>query len=247
MTMPATFGIFQTNSTTKLPPHLWGFSFPTAEIPDLPVTLDNATRFGHAVGLHRWSYTGNDRIGYHTAYLTLEHSDPTKHGFARVLRLMFQDYGATNQVNDRGMPENPFEMPVGESQGLAPYPYERATPAVVDRRFPGAIIDVFHLRTSTGLPTTGSAIKNQLLCSVVVPSVDPGNTKTRWFYQLNGLVVATNAEFVTLENKDGCVAKIIIAALQGSHCMDGACMDGKIRCAYSFRVRGIRTGAALGD
>ncbi len=241
-TQTTEFRLFQVNPNIPegtVAHRLWEMVMPRKEIPDLPVTADNAAKFGHQVGMWRFSDKGADRINYDSAYFTIEHSDPGHHGFVKVIRFAFSAYGKSGLLlNDRFMTENPFFLPVGESQGLPPYGYETEQPGLVDRRFPGAIINVFHLRTSTGSPTIGAAVKNQHLFTVTIPKVDARNPKTKWWYQLNGLVVAVNEDYKELSNPEGCVAKLIISGLQG---------NGGTPAAYMYALEGIKTATRTGD
>ena len=118
---------------------------------------------------------------------------------------MYQDLfdpitGKPNQINDKGMEENPFKVPVGESQGLAPYPYEIVTPLPVDKSRQGAVIEIIHLRKGAG----------QLLNRIVIPSVAPLNPKSKIYYQLGGF-------FVIVHDDLGVIAKIIVSSLHPAY------------------------------
>ena len=210
---------------------LWEVRMAPNPGPDLPVRPQDAAQFGHQVGSSRWLnvHGAGDRIAYHTAWALWQHADPGHHDYISAIRVMFQDYGATNQVNDQYMIEDPFNTG-GESQGLAPYPYEREQPAPVDRSRPGAVVEVKHLRRNAR-----GGVKNQLLNRFVLPAVDSKNNQTRWYYQLNGLVVAVNPDFVADKNPDGVIAKCIIAGLHGA---------GGPAAAYTYSIQGVRTFAA---
>lgn len=202
---------------------LWEFRMSPAVVPDLPVTPRNVADYGHNVGSWRWlnAHGAGDRISYHTAWAMGQHADPGHHDYINAIRIMFQDYGGTNQVNDQYMIEDPFNTG-GESQGLAPYPYERVRPAPVDKSRPGCVVEVIHLRRRV----------NQLLQRFTIPAVEPKNAKTKWYYQLNGLVVAVNADLVTPANPEGVIAKCIIAGLHGA---------GGPSAAYTYRIQGVQT------
>ena len=210
---------------------LWEFIMSPAVVPDLPVTQNDKNQFGHNVGSSRWlnAHGAGDRISYHTAWALWQHADPGHHDYINAIRVMFQDYGATNLVNDLRMIEDPFNTG-GESQGLAPYPYERVKPAPVDKSRPGAVVELMHLRRNSA-----GGVKNQLLTRFTLPVVEPKQPKTRWYYQLNGLVVAVHTDFVTALNPDGVIAKCIIAGLHGA---------GGPAAAYTYRIQGVRTAAA---
>ena len=238
------FQVFQVHSGAALPGQdhgavLWTFNASRTPLADPPVIPANLP-WGHRPGQSRWNdlkdnppgAVGADRISYHTAYFFLQHTeqmtpgDTSHHGYLDAIRFQFQDYGATNQVNDRHMMEDPFgAAEPGESQGLAPYPYERVKPAPIIRNYPGAVVLVKHRRVRK-LANGATSVRNQLLRRIVIPATDPTNSRTKWWYQLNGLVVATNQVFVKPDNPDGVIAKLIIA---GTH------------PAYSYEVEGIST------
>ena len=221
------FTIFQTPPGTERP--LWEFIMSPAVVRDLPVTPRDVAEFGHNRGTSRWlnAHGAGDRRRYDTAWALWQHADPGHHDYINAIRVMFQDYGATNQINDRHMIEDPFNTG-GESQGLPPYPYERVKPAPVDKSRPGAVVEILHQRERIH----GIGQKNQLLTRFTLPAVEPKQHKTRWYYQLNGLVVAVHTDFVTERNPDGVIAKCIIAGLHGA---------GGPAAAYTYRIQGVST------
>ena len=214
------FDIYQTRNgvpETDIRKMLWSFRASRDPVQDLPVSQSDIDRWGFNRGYTRWA--DGDRISYHTVYAFVQHQDPGHHDFVNAIRFQWQDFGATNRLLDQGMAELGEGSDLGGSfpgfpkQGLAPYPYERVTPLPVNKSRPGAVVEIFHLRNQT----------NQLLQRFVVPAIDPatavGAPQTRWFYQLNGLVVAVNDEL-------GVIAKIIIAGMHP---------------AYTYRIQGVAT------
>jgi hypothetical protein len=192
-------------------------------VPDLPIQ-PQYVKNGHQVGAGRWANRSglNDRIGYHTTVPFWEHEDPGHHPFVPVLRFMFQAYGARNVgMIDTRMIEDPFGDGSG-NQGFPPYPYELEKPLPVDRSRSGAVVEVFHQRLQI----------HQLLQRITIPEMDPAQPKTQWYYQLNGLVVAVNEEFVTEENPDGAIAKLIISTMHGA---------GGTTPAYKYQIQGVNT------
>ncbi len=160
-----TFQIFMDRFGPEPKEHLFSFRFSRALVAD-------------PIGTHRW--WDGDRISYHTAYVFAQHEDPMNHPLLTAFRIMFQQYGTSQGIlNDQGMVENPFGDPDGESQGLAPYPYELVPALPTDRSRPGAVVDFVHWRPRTSV----------LLWTWEVPAVDPLNAKVRWYYQLGGLIV----------------------------------------------------------
>lgn len=237
------FQVFQVHSGGTVPEGdpervLWTFNASRTPLADPPVDPANIS-WGHLPGRTRWNdkkdnpvgSQGADRIGYHTAMFFLQHtdrhvdSDTMHHDYLDAIRFHYADYGATNQINDRFMVENPFGNPDHETQGLAQYPYERVRPQPVLKLYPGCTILVKHLR-SKKLDNGATSIKNQLLRKIVIPAADVNNPRTKWYYQLNGIVVATNDKFVTPANPDGVIAKLHISG---------------VHPAYSYEVEGINT------
>ena len=221
---------------------LWEFAMTSVPARDLPVKPADVAEFGHNRGLWRWANGRgtSDRIGYETAWVIWQHQDRKPdgagHDYASVIRFMFQDYGSTNQINDRGMVENPFSGP-GETQGLAPYPYMAGKPALIDTSRPGASIEIFHLRMKPfppnpdGTPRQGGAIKNQLLTKIIIPRVEPKNLATHWYRQPNGIeVIALNGNFVGADNPQGVIARLVVASMAGS---------GGPSAAYTYRMSGV--------
>lgn len=156
-----------------------------------------------------------DRISYHTAYARIQHRDPGRHDYLDAFRVMWQEHGQpvpVIQIIDQGMLENPFNAAGGETQGLAPYPYERVDvdEARIDLSRPGGVVQLFHLRYQ----------QNQLLQEWTVPAIDPQNSRTRWYYQGGGT-------FFAVHDQLGVFAQIIVAAMHP---------------AYGFRVKGVPTG-----
>ncbi len=205
------FDIYQTRNgvpESDLRKMLWSVRLSRDPVQDLPITQEQIDRWGFNRGFTRWA--DGDRISYHTVYAFLQHQDPGHHDFVNALRFQWQDYGGTNRLLDQGMAELGEGSDLGGTfpgfpkQGLSPYPYERVTPAPLDRRFPGAVVEFFHLRNQT----------NQLFQRFVIPVIDPatavGAPKTRWFYLLNSLVVAVNDEL-------GIIAKVIITAVHPAY------------------------------
>jgi hypothetical protein len=207
--------------------NLWEFEMSTVPVPDLPVTARNARIFGHQVGQGRWPNRRglNDRFAYFGAVAFWEHEDPGHHDFVAVLRFTWLADGATGLlINDKYMIEDPFNTG-HESQGMAPYPYlDRTLP--VDRTHPGAIVEVFHKRPRLAAGTEGG--NPQLLQRFTIPAVEPDNPNTLWYYQDSGKIVAVNSAFVTPENPDGAIAKLIISTMHGA---------GGPTPAYTYRIQ----------
>lgn len=248
-TAPGPFSIFQ--RANGLPPQnapgqgrlLWEFVMSSVPVQDLPVRPEDVAEFGHNRGFGRWAngrFT-SDRIAYETAWVVWQHQDlkpdGSGHDYASVIRFMFQDYGPqNNQINDRGMVENPFGGP-GETQGLPPYPYIAGLPALIDISKQGATVEIFHKRAKPlppnpdGSPSQGEAVKLQLLTRIVIPRVEPRNSDTHWYRQLNGIeVIALNRNFVKPENPQGVIARLVVSGLHGS---------GGPSPAYTYRMTGV--------
>lgn len=237
------FQVFQIHSGAALPGQdhgeiLWSFVFSRTPLDDVPVLAANID-WGHIPGRSRWNdikdnplgAAGADRVAYKGAHFRLQHTDrhedadTAHHDYLDVIRFHVQSYGVQNQINDKGMRENPLGAPVGETQGELQYPYEigKRPPMHVDRSHPGATIEVMHHRVKH-LANGATSVRNQLLRRVVIPAVDPLNSRTHWWYQDAGTLVATNDGFVTATNPDGAIAKIVLA---GTH------------PAYTLVVKGV--------
>lgn len=219
---------------------LWAINFSRLPVPDLPFPAGHKSLYGFNAGFTRFMDRGNDplsepglfgadRIAYAVAYFFWQHVDPGHHKYVHALRFHFQVHGLSgqSQLNDSGMVEDPTNL--GESgirrvgagaQGLAQYSYEEDldwASLPVDKRHPGATIEVFHFRRGSS-----GTVERQLLQRFVIPSRDPANPRLHWYYQDRGRVIAFHDTL-------GPAAKLVISA---------------IHPAYGFRVQGIPTRGA---
>ena len=218
-----TFVIFNAHSRAKL----WQLRFSREAVPDLPFAPEFKTLYGFNAGLTRFMDDGDDpeseaglfgadREGYKGALWYWQHVDPGLHKYVHALRFEVRNHFIAEHalINDQGMKEDPLNSNTGETQGKLPYPYDRRPPSAVDKRHPGAVIEVMHFRRgSTGTP------ERQLLQRFTIPAVDG---QTRWWYQGRGRLIAVH-------NTLGPCAKLIISG---------------IHPAYSFRDQRTPTKGA---
>lgn len=209
---------------------LWHMRFSRDAVADLPFPPEYEDLYGFNAGFTRFMDRGDDpdselglfgadRVAYSGAYCFWQHLDPGHHKYVHALRFHFQNHGLSKAalINDQGMRENPFNEAQSESQGLLQYAYETNLPWAtmpVDKRYPGAVIELFHFRRGS----TGTA-ERQLLQRFAIPGMDGG---THWYYQGWGRLIAVHDEA-------GISAKLIISA---------------IHPAYGFRVQDVPTRGA---